>query len=275
MPLARFELSPGCERNPALTEAGCQPREAESLRVSRGRAGVNVGVAVGPTDEALQTESAATRAVERNVAWLADLRRSPSATILRGAVNKKATEVLGGRVTSPDVTLAAALSWLNVAISLLLLCFPRGQYPADLLIGLGASVLPFPSPCQKLVVGRFGMTYVGDYGKVHRVLIEVFCGSRAPDSSAAGETCVFGDEFLPAGRTVWEQLAHPGRESPHVFLVQPCTPRCLTLPAAGPRLVVGQTFSFGKFKGDLRNQQPLPLVPLSGTTPLQHDGAQG
>jgi len=28
----RFELSPGCERNPALTDSGCQPRVAESLR---------------------------------------------------------------------------------------------------------------------------------------------------------------------------------------------------------------------------------------------------
>jgi len=175
------------------------------------------------------------------------------ATIPRGAVNKKATEVLGGQVTSPNATVAATLSRSNVAISLFFRCFPRGQYPADLLIDLGASVLPFPTPAQELVVGRFGMTYVGDYGKVHRVLIEAFCGSRAPDSSAAGETCVFGDEFLPPGRTVWEQLAHPARESPHVFLVQPCTPRCLTLPAAGPRLVVGQTFSFGEFKGNVRN----------------------
>ena len=63
-----FELSPGCERNPALTKSGCQPREAESLRVSGGGAGVTLGVAFGPADEVLQTESAATRRVARNVA---------------------------------------------------------------------------------------------------------------------------------------------------------------------------------------------------------------
>ena len=100
----RFELSPGCERNPALTESGCQPREAESLRVSGGGASANLGVAFEPSGAAVKTESAATRRVERNVAWLTDLRRSPSATISRRAVNKKATEVLGGGVTSPSRT---------------------------------------------------------------------------------------------------------------------------------------------------------------------------
>jgi len=100
----RFELSPGCERNPALTKSECQPREAESLRVSGGGASVTPGVAFGPSDEALQTESAATWRVARNVACLANLRRSSSATISRRAANKKATEFLGGPSTSPNVT---------------------------------------------------------------------------------------------------------------------------------------------------------------------------
>jgi hypothetical protein len=47
----RFELSLGYERNPALTKWGCQPREAESLRVFFGGADVTLGVAFGPSDD--------------------------------------------------------------------------------------------------------------------------------------------------------------------------------------------------------------------------------
>ena len=100
-PRNRFESHLGCERNPALTKSGCQPREAESLRVSGEGASVNVGVASGLAEAALQTESAASRQLARNVAWLADLRRSPRVTISRRAANEKATEVIGGGVTSP------------------------------------------------------------------------------------------------------------------------------------------------------------------------------
>jgi len=50
----------GAERNPALTKSVCQPTEAESLRVFRRGASVTLGVAFGPADAALQTESAAT-----------------------------------------------------------------------------------------------------------------------------------------------------------------------------------------------------------------------
>lgn len=100
-----FVFSPGRERNPALTKSGCQPREAEGLRVSGGGAGATLGVAFGASDVALQTESAATWRVARNVAWLADLRQAPSAAISRRAANKKAAEVLGGLKNSPTATL--------------------------------------------------------------------------------------------------------------------------------------------------------------------------
>lgn len=101
---SRFELSSGCERNPVSTESGCQPREAESSRVSGGGANVNLGVAFGAAGAAVQTESATARRLERNFAWLADLRRSPSATISRRAANKKATGFRGGSRTSPSRT---------------------------------------------------------------------------------------------------------------------------------------------------------------------------
>ena len=104
MPLARFDLPAGSERNPALTESGCEPREAESLRVSRGGASVNLGVTLGPAESVVQTESAATWWIERNVVWMAELRRSPSATISCRAVNKKATGFRGGGKTSPNAT---------------------------------------------------------------------------------------------------------------------------------------------------------------------------
>ena len=79
-------------------------------RVSRGGAIANLGVAFGTAEASVQPESAASLGVARKVAWLAELRQSPSATISRRAVNKKATGFRGGGKTSPNVTVSNALS---------------------------------------------------------------------------------------------------------------------------------------------------------------------
>ena len=93
------------ESNPVLTNSGCQPREAESLRVSDRVASGTVGVAFGVAEAAVKTESATTSGAARNLTWEADLRQSCSAAIFRRSVNKKATGFRGGWKSSPSVTL--------------------------------------------------------------------------------------------------------------------------------------------------------------------------
>ncbi len=111
--------------------------------------------------------------------------------------------------------------------------------------------------------------------EVYGLLVEALRGSRTSDSSAVLETGVFGDEFLPPGRTVWKQRPHLSRESPHVLLIQFRAPCRLALLPAGPHVTVSQALLFGQFQGGTRDQKPLPLVPLSGATLLHDDRGQG
>lgn len=96
-----FVFRSGRGRNPASTESGCLPREAESLRVFGGATSATVGVAGGATKAVTQTESAAVRRDGANVAWLAGLRRDAAAAISGRPVNKKAAGILGGLKISP------------------------------------------------------------------------------------------------------------------------------------------------------------------------------
>lgn len=72
------------------------------MRAPSGGSNENLGVAFGPSNAAIKTESAAVWRAGRKVAWLAELWRRLDAAEPSRTVNKKATAFRGGLKTSPS-----------------------------------------------------------------------------------------------------------------------------------------------------------------------------
>ena len=151
---------------------------------------------------------------------------------------------------------------------------PLIQHSRNCPLHMGARFPSLIASHQVLVVVGFCMPDMGDDGQVDRVLVQFFGRCRAPDTATVFEASVFSDGDLFSRRASRVEFAHAGRKSIHIFAIEFHPAGCLTLSPSGPDLTVSQAFLFCGIQCGLVEQQALPLVAFSSTTPPQNNGNQ-
>jgi hypothetical protein len=76
---------------------------------------------------------------------------------------------------------------------------------------------------------------------------------------------------LSPARASRKKLAYTQRKALHIFTIQFRPSFRLTFSPPNSGLAVGQTLLFCLFQGLFFNQQTLPLIAFSSTTPLQNN----
>lgn len=147
---------------------------------------------------------------------------------------------------------------------------PGSQDAVDGRPDSAAGILARETGHQQGVIVRILVPDRCNHGHHDRLLIQRTTGRGAADPAAAPQTSVLGDHLGPFGRTAREELLYfPGEMGLQLhILLRPAY--SVTLAAAHPGVLVGQTLLLRTFEGRFLDENTLALVSFPGPTP-PHD----
>ncbi len=151
---------------------------------------------------------------------------------------------------------------------------PPRQHALDLLADLIACLPAFSAAPQEFVVAGLHVPHVRGDRQLHRVLAETLGGRRAAHAPTVFPARLRGDTLGAIRRTGREDLLNAFRKAGHERRIELGSPSRRAVAPIRARCGVTQALGLGALKRTFRNQQPLPLVPLAGTTPFEHHGGQ-
>src|SRR2546430_16028331 len=123
-------------------------------------------------------------------------------------------------------------------------CLPTIQYFIHTLRNCTPRVGSLPTSAEQLVIVRFVVSDVRDYGEAHGVFIHFLCQVRTSNAATVFQTGMFGDLLFSASRQPWKNFANPGGEPIDEGFVEFCSPFGFSLSAPRSQIGVSETLVF-------------------------------
>jgi len=127
---------------------------------------------------------------------------------------------------------------------------------------------------EELVIAGLDVTHMRSDGKAHCASVQYFGRSGATDTATVLAARMLRDGALRPGRAARKEFAHALREAIDMVAVEISAPRRLAFALACTGVGVFKALGLGLHKRGVRDKYALPLVPLAGTAPLEHDARQ-
>lgn len=127
---------------------------------------------------------------------------------------------------------------------------------------------------HQFIVACLPVANVGNHGQVHGLVVKLLGCSASANAAAVLATGMHCDLPLAPRRASRIELSHPGGELPDVRIIQlRATPGSPGAPCL-PRFGVCRALLFGSGQSPFLDQQTLPFIAFSGSTPPEDDRGQ-